>query len=241
MVKKKSTKALANDAEKHEIERRKAIADFNTQNMGKYWIDPDKLPTEDDINLAKNEFEKALTDFQKKDYVVADKDNAVRVAEFMKTFINRTVWKGQTFVGVVRFNTQMTEFVKECEEKGAQDLILDYNALMFVFYMFKEYSGVGLDDALWFVDNNEEFVAVHDHIYDLANESELQKKRIENLQMRWQYLAQGYYLTILENSDEDTLDPATAPQNECDCECGPECDCDGQCKSKSECEEHEDR
>ena len=112
---------------------------------------------------------------------------------------------------------------------------------MFVFYMFKEYSGVGLDDALWFVDNNEEFVAVHDHIYDLANESELQKKRIENLQMRWQYLAQGYYLTILENSDEDTLDPATAPQNECDCECGPECDCDGQCKSESECEEREDR
>ena len=63
MVKKKSTKALANEVEKHEIERRKAIADFNTQNMGKYWIDPDKLPTEDDINLAKEEFEKALADF----------------------------------------------------------------------------------------------------------------------------------------------------------------------------------
>ena len=225
MTRKKVTNAVADEAEKHEIERRKAIADFNTQNMGKYWIDPDKVPTEDDIAAAKKDFEGELEAFQKRDYLVADKDNAVRVANFMKTFINRTIWKGQAFVGVARFNTQMTEFVEEFE-KEPKDLVLDYNALMFVVYMFKEFSGVGLDDAMWFIDNNEEFVSIHDHIYDLANESELQKKKIENLQIRWQYLAQGYYLTILEDVDEEN----TAPDTEPDTEVGPnkedkECEC----------------
>ena len=34
---------------KLEEERRKAIAEFNVQNMGKFWIDPDKVPTDEDI------------------------------------------------------------------------------------------------------------------------------------------------------------------------------------------------
>ena len=70
-----------------EEERRKAIAEFNTTNMGKYWIDPDRVPTDEDIKKAKATFEKATKDLQeKKDYVIADKTNALRVAKFMKNF-----------------------------------------------------------------------------------------------------------------------------------------------------------
>ena len=57
----KKTEKNVNDAASQtarlEEERRKAIAEFNVQNMGKYWIDPDKVPTSEDIENVKKEFE----------------------------------------------------------------------------------------------------------------------------------------------------------------------------------------
>ena len=52
---KKTDKNEANAVDqtaKLEEERRKAIAEFNVQNMGKYWIDPDKVPTSEDIEAT---------------------------------------------------------------------------------------------------------------------------------------------------------------------------------------------
>ena len=86
---------------KLEEERRKAIAEFNVQNMGKYWIDPDKVPTSEDIENVKKEFEERTKALQeKKDYLVADKSNALRVAKFMKDFNDNAVWSQRMFVGV---------------------------------------------------------------------------------------------------------------------------------------------
>ena len=70
---KKNTKAVAEAAEKQAAQRLAAIREFNMNNAGDLWIDPDRVPTEDEVNEAKKDFEErtiALRD--KKDYLIAD-------------------------------------------------------------------------------------------------------------------------------------------------------------------------
>ena len=52
----KKESAVADQAKRLEEERKKAIAEFNTQYMGKFWIDPDKVPTDKDIEDVKAVF-----------------------------------------------------------------------------------------------------------------------------------------------------------------------------------------
>ena len=97
MANKKTKKAdeAAQNAEKQAAARLAAIREFNLNNAGEAWIDPDKIPTEEDVNAAKKEFEErtiALRD--KNDYLVADEANAVRVAKFLKKFIENGFWQG---------------------------------------------------------------------------------------------------------------------------------------------------
>ena len=46
---KKNKKEEVDAQAKAEMERREAIAQFNVSNMGKYWIDKDRIPTDDEI------------------------------------------------------------------------------------------------------------------------------------------------------------------------------------------------
>ena len=88
----KKESAVADQAKRLEEERKKAIAEFNTQYIGKFWIDPDKVPTDKDIEDVKTEFEERTKAMQeKKDYLIADKTNALRVAKFMKDFNDNSV------------------------------------------------------------------------------------------------------------------------------------------------------
>ena len=64
----------------------------------KFWIDPEKTPTSEDIQQVKDEFEQRTKALQeKKDYVVADKNNALRVAKFMKEFNDNSIWTQRMF------------------------------------------------------------------------------------------------------------------------------------------------
>ena len=39
-------------------------------------------------------------------------------------------------------------------------------------------------------------------------------RKSENLKQRWAAMEQGYFLTILEGNDEDTIDPSTVAGND---------------------------
>ena len=100
----KTTKTEEENLKKQAQARLAAINEFNRNTMGEAWIDPEKVPTEEDINAAKKEYEDrtvALRD--KADYLVADKDNALRVAKFIRNFIANGFWTQRYWVGVVNF------------------------------------------------------------------------------------------------------------------------------------------
>lgn len=209
---KKEVKKAAKEAEKKEQERRMAIADFNVNQMGKLWIDPDKIPTDEDIENAKKDYEEFTKSLQEKNsYIIADEHNALRVAKFMQTVIDRMPWKGREFVGVLNFHALVEDFVKNFDENNPVPFVLDYGAMQFAAMMFKNFGGVGSESAEWFGENWEEFLPIHDKLYEHTNWCDLQYKKSENLKQRWAAMAQGYYMVILEGNDEDVVNPETIP------------------------------
>jgi len=197
---KKENQAMT-EAEKITKEKLDAIRGFNMNNMGSMWIDPERVPTEDEINEAKEMFEKRVKALQEKnDYFIADKDNALRVAKFLKDFVSNGIWTGRFFVGVIRFVNEFIEnFIQECE-KEPKDLIMDYGATNFAYQMLENYGGIGIESAKRMAEIWNEYVAIYDVLRDHMEWHKKEETICTKLQNRWSMLQQGYYLIY---TDED--------------------------------------
>lgn len=209
MAKKKSSGQNIGTAEQNAAQRLAAIREFNLNNAGEMWIDPEKTPTQEDIDKAKEEFEQrtiALRD--KKDYLIADAPNALRVAKFLKNFIENAFWTQRYFVGVINFSDYITKFIEECE-KEEKDLVMDYGPMQFAFLMCENYAGKGLEDAKKMADMWDEYVPIYDTLRTHVDWYNTEVKQCEKLKQRWGMLSQGYYLVLLdENQDEAGKIPA---------------------------------
>lgn len=217
MANKKTKKAdeAAQNAEKQAAARLAAIREFNLNNAGEAWIDPDKIPTEEDVNAAKKEFEErtiALRD--KNDYLVADEANAVRVAKFLKKFIENGFWTQRYFVGVINFSDYITKFIEEAE-KEPKALTMEYGPMQFCYLILENYAGIGIEAAKKMAEMWEEYVPIYDTLRDHVEWYNKEVKQCERLKQRWGMLAQGYYLVLLDPEAEQApvVDP-TAPQAE---------------------------
>lgn len=207
MAKKKvatMTKTEEENMKKQAAARLAAINEFNRNNMGEAWIDPEKEPTDADIEDAKKEFEtrtKALQD--KADYLVADKENALRVAKFIREFVANGFWTQRYFVGVINFIDYIDNFIKECE-KEAKDLVMEYGPLQFCYLMFENYAGFGYDAAKKMAEMWNDYVPIHDVLRDHIEYYNAEAKMCEKLKQRWGMLAQGYYLVFLDEEEPQT-------------------------------------
>ena len=196
-----------NQTAKLEEERRKAIAEFNVQNMGKFWIDPDKVPTDEDIENVKKEFEERTKALQeKKDYLVADKSNALRVAKFMKEFNDNSVWSQRMFVGVLNFSALMNDFIENFDENNPKDLIMEYAPMQYAFLLFENYGGVGIDSARHMAEIWDEYLPIYETLHELVDWYKNEADKCDELKEKWAMFEQGYYLHILEGTEEDPRD-----------------------------------
>jgi len=192
---------------KLEDERRKAIAEFNVQNMGKFWIDPDKVPTDEDIENVKKEFEERTKALQeKKDYLVADKSNALRVAKFMKDFNDNSPWSQRMFVGVLNFSGLMNDFIENFDENNPKDLIIEYAPMQYAFLLFENYGGVGIDSARHMAEIWDEYLPIYETLHELVDWYKKEANKCDELKEKWAMFEQGYYLHILEGTEEDPRD-----------------------------------
>lgn len=225
MAKKKSD--AAKEAEKNELQRRQVINDFNINNGGKYWIDANKVPTSEDIENAKKEFEEKTKALQSKnDYLVADKNNALRVAKFMKEFISKSIWTNRSWVGVLNFNALMDDFIKDFDENNPKDLILEYPPMQFAYLMFENYGGIGIESANEMAKVWDEYLPIYEKLHELNDWHDAEAKMCEDLRYKWALMEQGYYVVILdENQKGDN---------------GDTCECCGEHKSECKCDEKED-
>lgn len=238
MAKKKEKVAdvATQNAEKAAAQRLAAIQEFNRQNAGEAWIDADRVPTEDEINEAKEAYEKrtiALRD--KNDYLVADEANALRVAKFLKKFIESGFWTQRYFVGVINFSEYITKFITELEGTAEQEavrkpLTMEYGPLQFCYLMLENYAGHGLDDAKKMAEMWDEYVPIYDTIREHIEWYNNEVKMCEALKQRWGMLAQGYFLVLLAAENEQCNCNNTSCKADETCECknceDAECTCD---------------
>ena len=237
MAKKKEKVAdvATQNAERAAAQRLAAIQEFNRQNAGEAWIDAERVPTEEEINTAKEEYEKrtvALRD--KNDYLVADETNALRVAKFLKKFIETGFWTQRYFVGVINFSDYITKFIAELEGTPEQEavkkpLVMEYGPLQFCYLMLENYAGHGLEDAKKMAEMWDEYVPIHDTIRDHIEWYNNEVKMCEALKQRWGMLAQGYFLVLLTSENEKGNCENTYCKGDDTCECknceDAECTC----------------
>lgn len=199
-------KANKNEAEMLANERAKYIRDFNMNNAGKMRIEPDKMPTEEDIETAKKNFEDRVTALkEKKDYFIADKANSLRVAKFLKNYIETNLWVGTPtqpfFVGVINFVDYINTFIEECE-KEPKDLIMEYGPMQFCFVAFQNYSGQGLEGAKRMAEIWDEFIAIYDTLRDNVEYYNSEVEACNHLNDIWALMSQGFYAVLLDNVEE---------------------------------------
>ena len=215
----KNVNDAASQAARLEEERRKAIAEFNVQNMGKYWIDPDKVPTSEDIENVKKEFEERTKALQeKKDYIVADKNNALRVAKFMKDFNDNSLWSQRMFVGVLNFSALMNDFIEGFDEKNPVDLILEYAPVQYAFLLFENYGGIGIDSARHMAEIWDEYLPIYETLHELVDWYKKEAAACDELKEKWAIFEQGYYLHLLEDTEKDPRDPEHPVEENTDAE-----------------------
>ena len=219
---KKQTKKAADNAAKQAEMRLAAIREYNVNNMGESWIDPERVPTEEEVAAAKKEFEDRTSALQNKnDYLVADAPNALRVAKFLRDFIENGFWAQRYFVGVINFSDYINKFIEECE-KEEKDLVMEYAPLQFCMLMLENYAGFGLEAAKKMAELWEQYVPVYDTIRDHIEWYNKEAKMCERLKQRWGMLAQGYYLVftdvesdaVAQEAEEDVAATATVSSEE---------------------------
>lgn len=182
-----------------EEERRKLIADFNVNNDGKIWIDPDKVPTEDDVKEAQKGFEDAAAALRdKKDYVIAKKEDALKVAKFMKEFNDTAFWTQRMFVGVLNFSDLLNEFINGFDEENPKDLSLEYAPVQYAYLLFENFAGFGYDGAKHMAEIWDDYVNVYDKLHELVDWYKAEAARIETLRDVWALMEQGYYAKVSE-------------------------------------------
>ena len=240
MAKKKEKVAdvATQNAERAAAQRLAAIQEFNRQNAGEAWIDAERVPTEEEINTAKEEYEKRTIALRDKNaYLVADEANALRVAKFLKKFVENGFWTQRYFVGVINFSEYITKFIEDLEGTPEQEavrkpLTMEYGPLQFCYLMLENYAGHGLEDAKKMAEMWDEYIPIYDTIREHIEWYNNEVKVCEALKQRWGMLAQGYFLILL-NLDKDKAscncdNPCCQSDKACDCDnCGTaECTCD---------------
>ena len=215
----KNVNDAASQAARLEEERRKAIAEFNVQNMGKYWIDPDKVPTSEDIENVKKEFEERTKTLQeKKDYLVADKNNALRVAKFMKDFNDNSLWSQRMFVGVLNFSALMNDFIEGFDENNPVDLILEYAPVQYAFLLFENYGGIGIDSARHMAEIWDEYLPIYETLHELVDGYKKEAGACDELKEKWAMFEQGYYLHVLDDTETDPRESEQPAEEKTDIE-----------------------
>lgn len=222
-MRKTKTKAVDEAAQREQM-RRATIKEFNANNTDLY-IDADKIPTEDDVNAAKKDFEDAVKEVQSREYLIADAENSVRVAKFIKDYLKDCFWVKEYFKGVINLNAHLDDFLASVEAEGPKDLVMSYAPMQFTFQILDNYAGRGLEDAKAFAEKWDEYVAIYDAIRDHVEWYSTRNKAAETLRDRWALMAQGFYSEVLEKvNPEDVMSAAEFSSSDGNVEAGKPAD-----------------
>lgn len=161
-------------------------------------------PTPEEVLQYKEEFEKAVKDFQEKRWDVSEKgafnsnDTALFIQDFMKRF---ALWSKTGWMGMIKMDEELKKATKLISEETC--LSLDYQALEFCAYMLSNPGCVGLDGAFEFEKIADKFSKVGILMGQKVEEARAELKNVQYLQEKYAASEQGFYLADLEPKVEE--------------------------------------
>jgi len=163
-------------------------------------------PSEEEISKAKEEFEKAKEEWPTITYDIGKPEEAQEICNYIKHFIrNRFAWQKEAWMGVIKLTEELD--AAEVLFKGKKDkgLNLGYQALEFTYYLLTNPSGMGLQSAIDFESEQEQYAKITVEIGQQIEIARNKLKNIEFLQHKWGAMSQGFYLEqedgILDESE----------------------------------------
>jgi hypothetical protein len=159
-----------------------------------------------DVDAAKVEFEERVKALQAKTYLIADKDNAERVAKFLQHFNNVDAqWSKNLWIGIIQFDKYITDFLTKFGEVPC-DLVFDYGPLSFMYTIMMEPRGTGLESAKYMESINEEYSKILEVIGQHVDWIQTEQKHCQNLQDVWSLRSQGFYGVLAPEAQPQPVD-----------------------------------
>lgn len=191
-----------NNVKSVEEQRKELISQYNKENAGVSEL-IDETVDEEFVKKTKEDWETAVKLFQSRTFVIADSHNAVRVAKFLKTWNEKfAAWEKDQWIGVVKFDKFVNDFLKEFEKKE-QDFVIDYGCLGFLYTLMMKPCGVGLASAKKMQSIDEEYNKILETIDDLKKDTDKQQLDIKKKQEVWAAACAGFKLRYLTEEERE--------------------------------------
>lgn len=184
-----------------EEELKKLVETYNEQNKGISYIAEGK-PTSEEVKEVADEYKEKVEEFNSKTFVIADKDNALRVAKFLKKWNENDVcWSSTGWKGTILFDSWIKTFIEDCQ-KEPKELAIDWGTLTYLYIYMSEIHGVGLKSAIRFNEIEEEYSKILEVVSSEFDKHNEEGKKIQKLQERWRSYEGGFRLHYVEDDKQ---------------------------------------
>ena len=164
-------------------------------------------PSDAEVAEAQKEFEKAAQNFTIKQYSISKPENAQEFTDYIRHFIeNRFLWQKEAWMGTIKLSEELDAAEGLFKADNTKGLQFGYQALEFVFYALSNPAGIGLAQAKGFEEENEMFIKVASACGEQLEGARAALKEIEFLQQKWGAMAQGFYLEVEPEEEEELPD-----------------------------------
>ena len=196
-----------NNVKSVEEQRKELISQYNKENAGVSEL-IDETVDDEFVKNTKEDWENAVKTFQTRTFTIADSRNAVRVAKFLKTWNEKfAAWEKDQWIGVVKFDKFVNDFLKEFEKKE-QDLVIDYGCLGCLYTLMMKPCG-GLASAKKMQSIDEEYNKILETIDDLKKDTDKQQLEIKKKQEVWAAACAGFKLRYLTEEEREKWEQTT--------------------------------
>jgi hypothetical protein len=159
-----------------------------------------KKPSPEEIEAARIEFEKAVNDFNTKQWEICEENKAEGTIDFVLYYLTTYLWTKNSWMGVLKLNEEITAAKEKLKETGK--FIIGYQALEFLNFILSNPSGTGLESAIQFEAISEKHIQLFEIVTKKVEEARALLKDIQFKQENWGALSQGFYLERVDGVEE---------------------------------------
>lgn len=162
---------------------------------------------------CKKDFEDLIKDFNGESFEIAEKENALETAKFLKEWNEKCVhWEHESWKGVILFDEVISKAIEDIEKGDKDNLYVDYGALVYLYGSMNQVQGVGLESAKLMqvleTDNRSEEEKKEDKVEpvtfsNILNNLSKQIERIKLIdakmnvyQTRWSMACNGFKMNL---------------------------------------------